>query len=130
MSVSQINHRLWNVRSQLKSGCNPGQGARPLHPDEVDNLKCEEDCLLLHRRHASYIAARLSREAEQTKLAQQAELSLPLRDALQATQTSSHDVSSPSDLERASTTDLLSIQSKLRAAEGKVKLLLQQKADS
>ena len=109
-TVSQINNRLWHVHNQLETGCKPGKGApRKLHPDEVDNIQCEEDFLQTERCLAKHIAARLAREAEQAKLAQQAEQSLS------------------SGLERASTADLLSLQCKLQAAECNVKVLLQQK---
>ena len=87
----------------------------------------EEDFLQVERELANYIAARKARDAEQAKLAQ------PLREAeqslqsMQAKETSSNAACSPSDLDKASTADLLSFQNKLQAAEGKAKILLSQK---
>ena len=92
---------------------------------EVDNLVFEEDFLQVERDLARFKAARLAREAEQAKREEEVDQSF------QSMQANSGDVDQEacalSDLDKASTADLLSLQSKLQAAEGKVKVFLRQK---
>ena len=123
-TVLQINKRLWHVRTQLKSGCKPGKAApRKLHSDEVDNLVFEEDFLQVERDLANFKAARLAREAEQAKREEEIDQSFLSMQAHNGAQ----EVCVLSDLDKASTADLLSLQSKLQAAEGNVKVFLRLK---
>ena len=110
LPVPKIENKLKYVCARLKSGCTQGNNSRPLYKQEVLNLQRTERTMLLFRNYL------LDKREEEQSIQQEAQSDSSLIER----ETNNVDFS----LDGATTADLLILQSKLLAAESRIKLML------